>query len=161
MSDTSCSICDKECKDHGKNNLLLKQHSERITNAESTIDIMNTDNSNTEGRLNTFMWGIGIIFMLIVSMSFYGVIQLSDFKTIYTDDNKETHQVISQLATYIEVTNNNVNHIKDDVEHLKEEQRNFINNSEKQISNMISLRNTNPIFITTELTDKVINNGEE
>ena len=150
MPDNECKICDKECKEHGKNNLLLKQHSERISHAENTIDIMNADNSNTEGRLNMFIWAIGIVFMLIVSMSFYGVIQLTDFKTVYTDDNKESHHTMSLLATSIEVTNNNVNHIKDDVEQLKDEQRNFIISSEKQISNMISLRNTNPIFINPE-----------
>ena len=143
--------CDKQCRDHGKNTLLLKQHGDRLDNAESTIDIMSSDNSNTEGRLNMFIWAIGIVFMLIASMSFYGVLQLNNFKDVYSNDNRASQTMISDLATSIMVSTNNVKHIKEDVEALKKEQRTFIINSEKQIRTMISLRNndhaiSNPIF---------------
>lgn len=138
MSDNTCDTCDKKCEDHGTNTLLMKQYGDRLDNAENSIDIMNADNSNTEGRLNMFIWAIGIVFMLIASMSFYGVLQLSNFKEVYMENQRNDQHIISVLTTSVELTNNNVSHMKDDMKTLKKDQKEFIRQSETQMNKMIT-----------------------
>lgn len=125
-----CDTCDKKCEDHSKNNLLISQHANRISDVEKNIDLINYDSSNTEGRLNMFIWAVGLVFMLIVSVAFYGVLQLNDFKSIYTEDNKSSIEVISELSANIKITNSNMSNIKDDVDELKRIQRDTIYHKE-------------------------------
>lgn len=98
----NCDSCDKKCDEHGTSSMLLGQHNERISNMEDVVVDMSNDFNNLEGRVTMFIWIIGLVFMLICSVSFYGVVQMNSFKDLYRADTVNSIQVMSTISSKVE-----------------------------------------------------------
>ena len=113
--------CDKVCSEHKTTDLLLKQHSERLHGVEKmTIDISN-DISNLEGRVNTFIWIIGVAFFLLCSIAFYGAIQIDRFKTMYMEDTIAMNKALFKLTATVTTSTERIDDVKEELKKVKEE----------------------------------------
>lgn len=118
--DGSCTgDCDRECKDHGKTTLLVQQHNERIGTVEGTIDLMGRDIAKMEGRLNSFIWVLGLVFGTILILAFYGSLQMAQFKDIYMDDTIKGNKVLSEMKSSVKSLNKDINSMNEDIKALE------------------------------------------
>lgn len=119
----SCDGCDKTCADHGKNSLLIQQHQERLAIQDEVSREIGNDISNIEGRVNTFIWIIGIVFMLLVTLAAYGSVQISQFKDVYMGDAIANKEAIAKLTTKVEISNAKIVNVVADIKELNDEAR--------------------------------------
>lgn len=113
--------CDRVCSDHKTMDLLIEQHGERISSVEDmSIDISN-DISNLEGRVNMFIWVIGLVFMVLCSIAFYGTVQINNFKDIYLEDTVAMNKAISELKTTVDISAERIKDVKKEVKDIKAE----------------------------------------
>ena len=111
MSDY-CEKCDKECTNHGTMELLVKQHDERIGTVEGTIDEMGRDIAKMEGRLNSFIWVLGLVFSTLVALSFYGSLQVGKFKDVWTTQTINTNKTLESIKA-------DMDYVKRDISRLE------------------------------------------
>lgn len=110
----------EQCEEHKTTVMLVEQHRERISQVEDlTIDI-SKDISNLEGRVNMFINIMGVIFFLLCSMAFYGVIQIDKFKDLYMSNTIEINKTMEDLNSTVKISGERIKAIKGEVEELKE-----------------------------------------
>lgn len=105
--------CDRECRDHGKTTLLVEQHDERVGIVEGTIDLMGRDIAKMEGRLNSFIWVLGLVFGTILVLAFYGSLQMAQFKDIYMDDTIKGNKTLAEMTSSINSLNKDMQRLEE------------------------------------------------
>lgn len=84
------------------------------------IDV-SVDISNLEGRLNTFIWIIGVSFFLLCSIAFYGNVQSDRFKDLYMADARENTLILAELRSNVLISTSHIEDIRDDIEKFHKE----------------------------------------
>lgn len=118
-----CDGCNKQCDFHAKHDLLLEQHGQSITRMEENQVDLREDLSNIEGRVMMFTWIIGISFVILCSIAYYGTLQIGRFKDRYTAESIEYHKALNELTTAIKVQNEHVGNINGKLKDIREQLR--------------------------------------
>ena len=112
MTAGATTVCDKKCENHSTQMLLTTQHAERITNLEGMVIENSNDNNNIEGRVNAFIYMIGIAFFLMVSLSYFGFNKINSYKEIDTTQAKEYNKVLSELTAEVRISSERAMDVK-------------------------------------------------
>ena len=113
-------LCDRVCADHGTTAMLVKQHEERIGHVEDLAVERSNDMANLEGRVTMFIWIVGIVFMMLCSIAFYGLVQVNEFKDIYRTETLQVNKAINNLAATIQLQGDHISDIKTDIKELSD-----------------------------------------
>jgi len=109
---SECDGCDMECKDHGTMGLLVEQHDSRITDMEQVSADISNDVAKIEGRINTFIWAVGLGLFVLVSVASYGAVQLNEFKDVYLKDSIILNKTLSEIQS-------DMKHMKSDMTRME------------------------------------------
>ncbi len=96
-------ILPDHCPKHGEHQLLLDQHSERLTIMEGMAIENSNDNNNIEGRVTAFTYVIGLAFLLMVSLSYAGLSKIIAYKEVAAEQTLKYTNILNELKTSVEV----------------------------------------------------------
>lgn len=111
--------CTKKCADHGEMSTLVSQHETKINDIEGMSIEISNDINNLEGRVNLFIWIMGLVFMLLVSTAFYGVIQINKFRDVYMEDTITKMKAASDLERTVDRSATKISHLTAQMEDMR------------------------------------------
>jgi hypothetical protein len=97
--------CNDICEFHREHGLLIKQHDNDINVMGDKISDIKGDISTIDTRTKVLMWFITLTFLVICSVSVYGVVQLNNFKDVYNKDIVKYTRIVDKLKGDIDIIN--------------------------------------------------------
>jgi hypothetical protein len=95
--------CENICDYHREHELMIKQHEEILKEEKMEIKLMSKDIERIDTRGRVLMWFLSLTFLVICSISGYGIVQLNHFKEIYKNDIVKYTSIIEGLNKDIEI----------------------------------------------------------